>query len=242
MDHRSVNQVRQEAGTVPLDGRLSPAWEDYLKVIFEITAIKPRATTNDIATQMEVSPASATVMVQKMATSTPPLVVYQKYQGVKLTTEGRTIALEVIRHHRLLETFLQKVLGYSWDEVHGEADRLEHVITEEFEERIAQVLGNPTVDPHGEPIPNKDLHMSTTELCPLSGLRPGVRAEIVKVKPDEEGLLRYLSGIGLVLGAQVIITGYSAFDGNLTLRIGDSVQAMTLGERITQRVFVRQIG
>ena len=190
---------------------------------------------------MEVAPASATVMVQKMSAFQPPLLDYQKHQGVTLTPAGRMIALEVIRHHRLLETFLQKVLGYSWDEVHLEADRLEHVITEEFEQRIAQVLGNPAVDPHGEPIPGKDLHMDTAELRPLSALRPGEQAVIIKVRPDEDELLRYLSQIGLVLDAQVSITGYSAFDGNLTMQINDDPSQVTLGERITQRIFVKSM-
>jgi DtxR family Mn-dependent transcriptional regulator len=242
MDYRITYQVRPEALSESPGERLSPAWEDYLKAIFEITSDKARATTNEIAAQMEVAPASATVMVQKMAAFQPPLLDYQKHQGVTLTPAGRMIALEVIRHHRLLETFLQKVLGYSWDEVHLEADRLEHVITEEFEERIAQVLGNPAVDPHGEPIPGKDLHMDTAELRPLSALRLGDRALVIKVKPKEGDLLRYLSQIGLVLDAQVIITGYSAFDGNLTLRIDDNPQPFTLGERITSRVFVMLLG
>jgi DtxR family Mn-dependent transcriptional regulator len=221
--------------------RVSSAWEDYLKAIFEITSGKTRASTNEIAAQMVVSPASVTVMVQKMAAFEPPLLDYQKHQGVALTPAGRTMALEVIRHHRLLETFLQQVLGYTWDEVHVEADRLEHVITEELEERIAQVLGNPAVDPHGEPIPGRDLRIEAAEMRPLHELRPGERGVIVKVRPDEEALLRYLSETGLVLGAQVAVTGYSAFDGNLTLRVGESTPELTLGERVTSRVFVRVI-
>lgn len=241
MDNRTAGEITNAAFPTRPGDRLSPAWEDYLKAIFGLTAGNQRATTNEIAGQMEVAPASATVMIQKMAGCQPPLLEYQKHQGVTLTPQGRSIALEVIRHHRLLETFLQQVLGYSWDEVHPEADRLEHVITEEFEQRMAQMLGDPSVDPHGEPIPDKDLRMDTVEPRLLSDLHPGDRAVVIKVKPKEDDLLRYLSQIGLVLDAQVSITGYSAFDGNLTLRIDDNPQPFTLGERITQRIFVKSM-
>jgi DtxR family Mn-dependent transcriptional regulator len=240
MNAEAIKESQDDRVSVTAD-RVSPAWEDYLKAIFALTSDNQRASTNAIAAEMDVAPASVTVMVQKMAAFEPSLLDYQKHQGVALTPAGRTMALEVIRHHRLLETFLHKVLGYSWDEVHPEADRLEHVITEELEERIARVLGDPQVDPHGEPIPRRDLSMGKQDMRPLGELRPSERGVIVKVTPDEQALLRHLSELGLVLGAQVTVTGYSAFDGNLRLRLGDSGPEVTLGERVTGRVFVRLI-
>ena len=135
------------------NNHLSAPIEDYLKAIYELTQEQDRASTNEIAEQMGVTPASATGMMQRLATADPPLVDYQKHRGVALTEQGKRNALEVIRHHRLLETFLQEKLGYTWDEVHADADRLEHVISEELEERISQTLGDPAYDPHGEPIP-----------------------------------------------------------------------------------------
>jgi len=128
------------------------AAEDYLKAIYQITRGGERASTNAVAEVMGVTPASATGMIQRLASEQPPLLRYEKNHGASLTSEGEQIALEVIRHHRLLETFLQEKLGYSWDEVHEEADRLEHVISEQLEERIAHSLGDPHYDPHGDPM------------------------------------------------------------------------------------------
>lgn len=150
--------------------RLSQAAEDYMKTIYDITRTRPRALTNEIAERMGVTPASATGMVQKLAGAQPRLVDYRKHRGVALTPEGERAALEVIRHHRLLETYLREKLGYTPDEVHDEADRLEHVISEDLEERIARALDDPTVDPHGEPIPDRGLRMpnAPTQETPAS--------------------------------------------------------------------------
>jgi DtxR family Mn-dependent transcriptional regulator len=132
---------------------LTEAIEDYVKVIYTLTPGKRRASTNEIAGKMGVRPASVTGMLQRLVVLDPPLVDYQKHQGVLLTPEGERVALEIIRHHRLIELFLHERLGYSSAEVHPEADRLEHVISEELEERIFELLGEPTHDPRGEPIP-----------------------------------------------------------------------------------------
>ena len=127
--------------------------EDYLKVIYEITRQQPRASTNQIADALKITPASVTGMVKKLSETNPPLLKYQRHHGVELTKQGEMVALEILRHHRLLEMFLHQILGYDWDEVHVEADRLEHFISEKFEERISQALGDPSHDPHGDPIP-----------------------------------------------------------------------------------------
>ena len=128
--------------------------EDYLKAIYQLAGSKSKVSTTRLAQHLTYSPASVTSMVQKL--SQMKLLSYRPYQGVRLTAAGSKVALEVIRHHRLIELYLLQVLGYSWDKVHAEADRLEHVISEEFEERIDEALGFPTTDPHGDPIPTKD--------------------------------------------------------------------------------------
>src|SRR4030067_1334393 len=137
-----------------METTLTIAVQDYLKAIYELTAGGEPANTTALATRIGIAPASVTGMIQKLSRIKPPLVEYRKHQGVKLTAQGRKAALEVIRHHRLIEAWLVQTLGYSWDEVHAEAEQLEHAISEDFEARIASALGNPERDPHGEPIPS----------------------------------------------------------------------------------------
>jgi DtxR family Mn-dependent transcriptional regulator len=222
-----------------MKNHFSVSMEDYLKVIYELTQEQERASTNDIAGRMNVTPASATGMIQKLAAEDPSLVDYQKHRGVMLTLEGEQIALEIIRHHRLLETFLHKKLGFSWDEVHEEADRLEHVISEELEERIAQVLNDPRVDPHGDPIPSREFQMpEQTGIC-LSSLQAGDQATIVRIIDENPDLLRYLASIGLALDSRVTITDISPFDGNTGLKIEGAEDKYTLGPRVTGKIYVR---
>jgi DtxR family Mn-dependent transcriptional regulator len=212
--------------------------EDYLKTIYDLTADQERASTNQIAERMGVTPASVTNMIQKLAVTHPPLLEYRKHRGVELTEEGKKIALEIIRHHRLLEMFLQQTLGYTWDEVHDEADRLEHVISEEFEERIAESLGNPSTDPHGDPIPTRDLRILESPVRTLSKLRPGQHAVVNRVRDSDPELLRYLSDLGLIPGAKVTVLDFSPFDNNLRLRVADQDKAIVLGPSVTSQVFV----
>ena len=219
-------------------GNLTQAIEDYLKTIYELTGSEGRASTNQLAERLGVAPASVTGMIQKLAAAEPPLILYQKHHGVELTPEGEKAALEVIRHHRLLELFLQEKLGYSWDEVHAEADRLEHVISEDFEERMAQALGNPSHDPHGEPIPTRDLRVPTSSETRLSELRPGQQATVERVDASDTDLLRYLGEIGLIPQAVVTVVDYSPYDGNLHLQIHGQSKLQVLGPRITGQVFV----
>jgi DtxR family Mn-dependent transcriptional regulator len=218
--------------------KISQAAEDYLKTIYELSRGGDRATTNQIAERLEIAPASATGMLQKLAAAAPPLVEYQKHRGVALTADGERIALEIIRHHRLIELYLQRALGYTWDEVHAEADRLEHVISEQFEERIAEALGHPLHDPHGEPIPTRDLQLPALEVQRLSSLRAGQTAVIRQVEQPEAGLLRYLAGLGMTPGARLSVLDYSVFDGNLRLAVDGQPGEQVLGERITRRVLV----
>jgi DtxR family Mn-dependent transcriptional regulator len=224
-----------------MNARTSPAAEDYLKVIYTITRASERASTNDIAQLMAVTPASATGMVQKLAGEKPPLLLYEKHRGVSLTLEGEHLALEIIRHHRLLETFLQEKLGYTWDEVHDEADRLEHVISEELEDRIARVLGDPHYDPHGDPIPNREFTLPDQSNTSLSELHIGNRATVVRISTDDPALLRYLSSIGLSLQSRITVTDVSPFDGNTVLEIEENDKSCILGPRITDKIFVEVI-
>jgi DtxR family Mn-dependent transcriptional regulator len=217
---------------------LSPAFEDYLKVIYELTGQGKRASTLDIAGRLAVKPASVTGMLQRLATYEPPLVDYQKHYGAALTPEGRQAALEVVRHHRLLETFLHRKLGYSWDEVHAEADRLEHVLSDALEERIATALGDPNYDPHGEPIPTRELLLPQASSLPLSELRPGQSARLERVEMSDPEALRYLGALHLLPEACLQVLAYSPLDGNLQVRVEDH-EPVTLGLRITQHIYVQ---
>ncbi|MDD2922508.1 MAG: metal-dependent transcriptional regulator [Anaerolineales bacterium] len=211
--------------------------QNYLKHIYELTEGGQPASTTDIARELNVKPASVTGMVQKLAAEKPALVGYQKHQGVTLTAAGKKAALEVIRHHRLLETWLVQTLGYSWDEVHEEAERLEHVISEDFESRIAAALGNPTRDPHGELIPTEDLKMPPDKSIPLSSLRPNQTGIIQRVNAQNADLLRHLDELGLVPKVCVEVVEYSSFDNNLTIKVGS--KSLVLGSNITTKIFIK---
>ncbi len=216
--------------------------QDYLKTIYELGEDGDSASTTALAARLGIAPASVTGMLQKLAAATPPLVDYRKHQGATLTTEGERAALEVIRHHRLLETYLVTILGYSWDNVHEEACRLEHVISEEFEARIAAALGHPQRDPHGEPIPTPELVMPPDASQPLSALRPGQKARIVRVQASDPALLRHLDSLGLTPGAQVEALDYSPYDQNLTLEVGPApAPPRVIGVAITRQIFIEII-
>jgi DtxR family Mn-dependent transcriptional regulator len=217
---------------------LTDSIQDYLKVIYELTEGGESASTNALAARLGIAPASVTGMVQKLAAAKPALVDYRKHHGVRLTAAGKRAALEVIRHHRLLEAWLVKTLGYSWDEVHVEAEKLEHVISEEFEERIAAALGDPIRDPHGEPIPSSDLVMPSDGSVPLASLKRGQEATVRRVHAQDPGLLRHLEELGLIPGAQIRVLEVSPFDQITHLQVQHGGEAVRLGLAITGRVFV----
>lgn len=217
---------------------LSQSIEDYLKAVYELTRVAERASTNALADYLDVAAASVTGMLQKLSDTEPPLLDYLKHHGVQLTAVGEKVALETIRHHRLLELFLHQILGYEWDEVHEEADRLEHVISERFEERIAAALGDPNHDPHGDPIPGADLSLPDDPQTALSALRPGDRASVTRVRDTVPELLRHLSEQGVVPGAKIEVREYSEFDGNLHLKVAGNDEEIVLGPRVTSQVYV----
>ena len=195
---------------------LSDALQDYLREIYKLQAESSRVRTTTLARRMGVRPPSATAMVKKLAAR--GLVDHQPYRGVRLTRRGERIALEVLRHHRLLELYLARTLKLELDAVHAEADRLEHALSETLEERIDQALGSPTEDPHGDPIPDAALRIVHPNARRLTELEPGERATVQGV-PDGDGeILRYLAELGLVPGQPVELLRAEPFGGPLTLR------------------------
>jgi DtxR family Mn-dependent transcriptional regulator len=204
---------------------LSDATQDYLKEIHKIRLEGRRATTSAIAERMGVRPPSATSMVKKLAML--GLASHEPYKGVELTPAGERVALEIIRHHRLLEQYLAQALGLTLDEVHVEADRLEHVLSEELEARIDRSLGYPTHDPHGDPIPDRKLKLDRSQLRSLASLEPGDEATIRRVPSDDDDLLRYLKSLALVPGRKVRLRGAAPFGGPLTVLVGKVEHAIS---------------
>lgn len=217
----------------------SEAIDDYLKAIFELSGREERqVSSTEIAAHLEISGASATNMLQKLAALDPPLVVYRKHHGVHLSKAGKKRALEIIRHHRLIETFLHLILGYPWDEVHEEAERLEHFISERFEERIAAKLGNPEFDPHGHAIPALDGSLPTSEPQSLSRLRPGQSARVASVSDKDPGMLRYLAGQGIRPGVKLTLTEQLPFQGAFQVRIGTQKKTALLSHPLAEAISV----
>src|ERR671911_2319690 len=190
---------------------LSAAIQDYLKEIYKIQGSGQRATTTAIARAMGVAPSSATSMLKKLAAL--GLAEHAPYRGIELSSAGTKIALEVIRHHRLLEQYLAETLGLSIDAVHAEADKLEHVLSEELEARIDEKLGYPTHDPHGDPIPDAGLNVDRSELRSLEALEPGEEATVKRVPDGDADLLRYLAKLALVPGGRVTMRRSEPFGG-----------------------------
>jgi DtxR family Mn-dependent transcriptional regulator len=211
---------------------LSAAIQDYLKEIYKIQAAGDRATTTAIAKRMGVTPSSATSMVKKLAVL--GLAEHAPYRGIELSDGGTKIALEVIRHHRLLEQYLAETLGLGIDAVHAEADRLEHVLSEELEARIDEQLGYPTHDPHGDPIPDAGLNVDRSELRSLDALQPGEEATVRRVPDGDAELLRYLAELTLVPGRRVLMRKAEPFGGPLTVAVDGSEHAISreLAEQI----------
>jgi DtxR family transcriptional regulator, Mn-dependent transcriptional regulator len=198
----------------------SDAIQDYLKELYKLHAAGERATTTALARRMGVSPPSATAMIKKLAEL--GLVEHTPYKGASLTELGERTALEVVRHHRLLEQYLAETLGLSLDAVHAEADRLEHALSEELEAHIDRTLGYPTHDPHGDPIPDANLRIAEGGVRPLALLETGDEATIRRVPDGDRDLLRYLSTLRLTPGRRVRVTGIEPFGGPVTVAVGKS--------------------
>lgn len=213
---------------------LSQSVEDYLKAIYILQLEGEAATTTSIATALDVSSASVTNMLKRLAKMN--LLEHQSYKGATLTAAGNKIALEILRHHRLLELYLKEVMGYSWDEVHDEAEKLEHHISEQFEDRIAELLNHPTHDPHGDPIPTKDGVMPEMAQLSISKAEENTPYIIGRVKDQDPELLRYLERIGIIPGVKIKVLEKAPFSGPIKVQIED--QEQVLGQAIASEVYL----
>jgi DtxR family Mn-dependent transcriptional regulator len=212
--------------------------EDYLKAIYDLERVEVPATTNDIADRLAISPASVSGMVRRLADQ--GLITHEPYRGVRLTRSGRTAALRTLRRHRILECYLTEVLGYPWDRVHDEAERLEHSASDELIERMASALGDPGHDPHGAPIPTRDGRVEEARLRSLAEIANGEQVRVRQVRDGDAARLRYLAEMGIRPGALVRILDRAPFDGPITLWVdepgGGATRALGIGLAAEVRV------
>ncbi len=217
---------------------LTRSVEDYLKAIYRLSDQGQHATTSEIANHLGLSAPSVTGMVKRL--SEQGLVTHEPYKGVSLTAEGRRGALRMLRRHRLIEAYLVAFLGYGWETVHDEAERLEHAVSDQLVERMAAALGHPSVDPHGDPIPSADGSIDVPRYVPLSELETGDVAEIRQVATNEPERLRYLGQLGLLPGTTITIENREPFDGPISVRAGNLQQV--LGNEIAQLLLCARAG
>ncbi len=213
----------------------SPAIQDYAKAIFSLQeSLQGPVSTTALAERLDVTPASASGMIRRLHELA--LVEHTRYKGVELTEKGRRVALEVLRHHRLLEAYLASSLGVPWDRVHDEAEVLEHVLSEELEGLIAAKLGHPTHDPHGDPIPSVELEMPEQPCQCLATVEVGAHGVLIRVSDAEPEMLRYLAERGIAPGDRFEVVERHPFDGPLVVRFGDQVH--TLGGTLARAISV----
>ena len=225
----------------PAPQPLSGPVEDYLKAIYDLERGEP-ATTNDIALRLDISPASVSGMMRRLADQ--GLITHEPYRGVRLTVDGRRAALRTLRRHRILECYLTEVLGYPWDRVHDEAEQLEHAASEELIERMASALGDPMHDPHGAPIPSREGEMEEATLRSLADTSGGERFRVRQVMDDDAERLRYLAELGIRPGAMVRVLDRAPFDGPITVWVDQAGGGVTraIGPALASQVFVEQLG
>lgn len=209
--------------------------EDYLKAIFELERSGKPAETNAIADILGIAPASVSGMVRRLAEQ--GLITHERYRGASLTAAGRRAALRTLRRHRVIEAYLTSALGYSWDRVHDEAERLEHAASDELIDRMAEAIGEPETDPHGAPIPNRDGTLPEDRgLQPLAALQVGERARVERVSDKNGERLRYFAELGLVPGATVQVTAREPFDGPISITVDET--ARSVGPGLASQVLV----
>lgn len=213
-------QANQSNPTREEPPQVSHAMEDYLKAIYRLRDDRGQVTTQRLADELGVTGPSVTNMVKRLHEMR--LLLHTRYHGVELSPAGEKIALEVLRHHRLLELYLAETLGYAWDEVHAEAERLEHHVSEELEARIDSVLGFPTRDPHGDPIPSREGEIASVSGVLLVNLEPGATRTVVRVSDRDPEQLRYLGSLGLYPGVNVTLIEQLPFEGPIRIRIEDA--------------------
>jgi len=218
-----------------VDSPFSTSVGDYVKAIWDLGEAEA-ASTKDVAARLLVSPASVSNMFARLQEM--GLVEYERYRGASLTEKGRIEALRLVRRHRLIETFLLKHLGYSWRDVHAEAERLEHTVSDEFTERLAEFLGHPGHDPHGDPIPTADGALEPDHSFPLSEAEAGWRVRIHKVGDEDDSVLDYLGERGLVPGRTLNVKEVRGLDGVVTVEDEDG-DTHSFGSPVALQVFVR---
>lgn len=220
--------------SVAAGGQLGQSAEDYLKAMYRLQEAGGPVSTSSLASALDVSPAAATKAVQLLADK--KLIRYRPYHGAKLTDSGRRAALTVVRRHRLLELFLHDVLGYGWDEVDAEAERLEHHVSDEFIARLDRLLDYPRLDPHGDPIPSDDGTLAACSARTLADCELAERVTVERVSDKDSQVLQYLARYGLRPGAEVIVVEKEPFNGPLTLCIDGADRA--IGREVAGYVFV----
>jgi DtxR family Mn-dependent transcriptional regulator len=208
--------------------------EDYLKVIFELESTGGAAGTNEIAAHLEIAAPSVTAMVRRLAEQ--GLIKYERYRGARLTEAGRRAALRTIRRHRVIEAYLTAALGYPWDRVHEEAERLEHAASDELIDRMAQSIGEPVTDPHGAPIPTREGTLDEPALATLADVAPGERARVQRVGDRDSERLRYLAELGIIPGTEVEVIARAPYDGPITVRVGGTDHA--IGPALAREILV----
>lgn len=216
----------------------SESTDDYLKAVLELSGVSDTpVSSNDLAARLGVRAASVTGMLQKLAALKPPLVLYEKHHGVRLSAAGKRRAWEIVRHHRLLELFLHDVLKYSWDEVHEEAERLEHFISERFEDRVAAILGDPEIDPHGHIIPHRNGSLPHRHEVALLNWAIRLPAMISSISDRDSASLRDLQAMGLVPGAVLTVEAKNP-NASLMVRVARSKQAVRLNTDLASLIAV----
>jgi DtxR family Mn-dependent transcriptional regulator len=221
-----------------MDDRRTQAEQDYLKAIFDLGEESQPVSTSLLARHLGVSPASVTGMLQRLAAYRPALVAYRKHHGTRLTSEGRRQALLVVRHHRLIESYLHRALGMGWDEVHAEAHRLEHALSPAVGERLSAALGDPARDPHGDPIPDRELRLPVLCEAALSTVGAGGFVTVRRVDDADPAFLRHVASLGLVPGVSLQVIGSSSFDRLLSIRLAGQSEPLVVGPAISDQVFV----
>lgn len=224
-----------------MNAQISKSEGDYLKAIYHLTQQEDTTNTVTLSELLRVKPPSVTSMLNKLVNQEPALVAYQKWRGVKLTEAGERLALQLLRRHRLIEQFLVEKMNYSWEEVHTEAEELEHVISEKFEEHLSILLGDPQFDPHGDPIPDRDLNFPISDTTSLTNLAVDQTAIVRRVKINQSELLRYLSEQGIIPGARIRIQNRNPFDETVQIRVGDEKSSLALGYEISKMIDVEEI-
>lgn len=215
-------------------GPLTAPVEDYLKAIYALGKGTGAAATNEIAQRLDLAPASVSGMVRRLADQ--GLLAYERYHGVKLTEAGRRAALKTLRRHRVIEAYLAQALGYAWDRVHEEAERLEHAASDELIDRMAANIGEPEVDPHGAPIPTRDGAVDETEYRSLAELGIGASGSVVRVADEDPAMLRYLAELAIVPGKRITVKSRAPYDGPITLSVGRN--ELSIGPALAAQVLV----